>query len=109
MDYKMIRSKRKTLSLHITVDGLEVRAPLKMSQKKIDAFVASKSKWIDKNLNRMETMQKSKAAFSLGYGSFINIFGKDYTIAPSNDESDQRKILIDCNQVRIASKTLSTF
>ena len=40
MDYKLIRSKRKTLSMQMTSDGLIVRVPLRCSQKQIDEFLA---------------------------------------------------------------------
>lgn len=47
IEYEIIRSKRKTIS--VTVDELgqvKVRAPLRASQKQIDAFVAQNKDWI---------------------------------------------------------------
>lgn len=50
MEYKLIRSKRKTVELSIDDDFLPtVKAPLKMSKKDIDAFVAKHEKWIEKH------------------------------------------------------------
>ncbi len=47
MDYTIIRSRRKTISLQITPQGaLVVRCPNRMKQSEIDAFVKSKERWI---------------------------------------------------------------
>ena len=49
--YKVIRSKRKTVSLQIHPDGsIIVRAPMKMPAGDIHAFVAEKAEWIAKHL-----------------------------------------------------------
>ena len=46
-DYRLIRSKRKTVALTIKEDGaLEVRAPLGLSKQWIDGFVEQKEGWI---------------------------------------------------------------
>ncbi len=49
--YKLIRSKRKTLSLEISKDlEVVVRAPLKLSKAVIDDFVLKHEAWIEKHL-----------------------------------------------------------
>ena len=54
-DYELIRSRRKTMALEITRDcRVLVRAPLRMPQNRIDAFVASKESWIAKHLAQMQ-------------------------------------------------------
>lgn len=51
--YELIRSGRKTLALEITRDGrVLVRAPARLSQTRIDAFVQSHAAWIDTHLDR---------------------------------------------------------
>ena len=51
--YELIRSRRKTLALEITPDcRILVRAPLRIAQAKIDAFVESHSVWIAKHLEQ---------------------------------------------------------
>ena len=51
MDYRVIRSRRRTIALCITPEGtLEVRCPLKMPVWQINAFVSSKENWIRKHL-----------------------------------------------------------
>jgi predicted metal-dependent hydrolase len=59
MDYRLIRSRRRTVSLRITRDGsLVVRAPLKVSQALIDKAVAEKSEWIEKTLKKFKPAPK---------------------------------------------------
>ena len=57
VEYKVIRSKRKTLALQIHPDGsVIVRAPLKMPAKDIHAFVEEKAEWIAKHLPKAPIM-----------------------------------------------------
>ena len=54
-DYELIRSRRKTMALEITRDcRVLVRAPLYMSQTRIDDFVAANERWIAKHLAQMQ-------------------------------------------------------
>ena len=49
MYYRLIRSRRKTLSLQVGQDGeVVVRAPLYMSVLQIERFIAEKMPWIEK-------------------------------------------------------------
>ncbi len=51
--YELIRSRRKTLALEITPDcRVLVRAPMGLSQDRIDAFVAGHQAWIARHLER---------------------------------------------------------
>lgn len=45
---RLIRSRRKTLSIRITQEGnLEIRAPLGMPKGEIEAFLKEKAQWIE--------------------------------------------------------------
>ena len=51
MDYKIIRSQRKTISIEIKKDkSITVRAPLRASDEYVDKVVRSKKAWIEKHL-----------------------------------------------------------
>ncbi len=51
MDIQIIRSNRKTVSLEIKKDlSVVVRAPLRMREDAIRAFVAAKEQWLQKHL-----------------------------------------------------------
>lgn len=55
MDYQIVRSSRKTISLQITPEGkLLVRCPNRMRQAEIQAFVESKRSWIEKHLPKAD-------------------------------------------------------
>ena len=57
--YELIRSRRRTLALEITKDcRVLVRAPLRLPQARIDAFVASHEAWIQSHLEQ----QRQRAA-----------------------------------------------
>ena len=46
-DYTLVRSRRRTLSMELKRDGtVVVRAPLKLSAEKINAFVAAHEEWL---------------------------------------------------------------
>ena len=79
-EYVLIRSKRKSLALHIRGGALEVRAPLIMPKKEIDKFVASKEKWIAGKLASSEKHAKSRKDFRLDYGSTVLYLGNEYPI-----------------------------
>ena len=54
MNYELIRSRRKTMSLEVTRDRrLVVRAPLRAKQEAIDAFVKKHEAWAQKHLSTM--------------------------------------------------------
>ena len=46
MEYRLIRSDRKTLAIEVRPDGVLVRAPIRATRAQIDAFVASRARWI---------------------------------------------------------------
>lgn len=47
MEYQLIRSARKSLSVEVKGDGtIIVRAPLRLSKRRIDAFLIEKEEWI---------------------------------------------------------------
>ena len=79
-EYVLIRSKRKSLALHIRSGALEVRAPLAMPKREVDKFVASKEKWIAGKLAASENQAKSRKNFQLDYGDTILYLGSEYPI-----------------------------
>ena len=59
-NYELIRSQRKTLALEITKDcRVLVRAPMRLSQAHIDAFVEKHSDWIAKHLEQQRRRSAS--------------------------------------------------
>ena len=54
---KIIRSKRRTLSVELKAQEVIVRAPLRMKDKEIRTFLQEKSAWIEKNLKKLQERQ----------------------------------------------------
>ena len=53
MEYRLIRTRRKTIALQVCPDGsVEVRAPKRMSQKEIDTFVFRHKDWLENAVKR---------------------------------------------------------
>lgn len=60
MTYRLIRSDRKTVSLEITRGGeVLVRAPKRMTQRGIDAFVSAHEDWIARAKARQQARAKA--------------------------------------------------
>lgn len=86
ISYELIRSKRKTLALYIRDGRVEARAPLKMPQRDIEQFIASKEKWITGKLRNSMKQSAKREDFSLDYGSKIALRGEKYPISAKNDK-----------------------
>jgi predicted metal-dependent hydrolase len=82
-DYKLIRSKRKTLGLQITGDGLIARAPIKMSIACVEKFIVKKQNWINKHLKNI-TNNTKKLSFNTG-DKFLYL-GVEYSLIVKNCE-----------------------
>jgi len=58
IDYKLIRSKRKTLSLQINTNAeLIIRCPQKLSIKEVESFIVDKTGWIEKKQQAIHSKQ----------------------------------------------------
>ena len=61
MEYKIIRSKRKTISLSVDKNGeIIVRAGLKTSESFIDNFVQKNISWIEKQKAKIAQIEKTQ-------------------------------------------------
>jgi len=77
MEYKIIRSKRKTTGIYILKDSsVEVRCPFYLSSNKIYEFVKSKEQWILKKLAEKE----ENKPITLDFSSKLLLMGKEYPI-----------------------------
>lgn len=61
MEYRLERSRRKTISLQVTEEGVLVKAPTWVPKAEIDAFVYSKRAWISKRLKQLEESERELA------------------------------------------------
>lgn len=75
-DYQIVRTKRKTVAIHVRNGAVEVRAPLRVSKHWINEFVVSKSNWVLKKLK-----EKPQASIMIADGTIINFLGAPITIS----------------------------
>ena len=60
IEYRLIRSRRRTVSVEVTDDGVTVRAPLKMPVEEIDRFVIDHKDWIRKKTALLEEKKNNR-------------------------------------------------
>ena len=62
MEYIVIRSRRKTLSMQVKGDGrVEIRAPLRTSDAEIRRFLETHRRWLEKHLQKARALQQATA------------------------------------------------
>ncbi len=77
MEAKIVRSKRKTLSLSVTRTGeIVVRAPYGVSRDYISQFLERHAAWVDKRLRAVASKEK----LDLSDGANLSLFGSSYAI-----------------------------
>lgn len=60
MNYELVRSRRKTMALVVTEDcRVVVRAPMRVSGKQAEAFVAAHADWVEKQLARQQARREA--------------------------------------------------
>ena len=73
MDYKLIRSNRKTVAIQLQKDGsVIVRAPKRLAVYRIEAFIKEKQNWIEQHQKRLQEQQRQKESFCLSDGQFAD-------------------------------------
>ena len=103
-NYTIIRSQRRTIAIHITLEGkVEIRAPFQVSERFLEQVVVEKAKWITTHLARW---QEQRHTLSLEEGSQLPFLGQWLPIIQgegppaltshgfllaANIEADQRK------------------
>ena len=89
--YHVVRTQRKTLSLRVLHDSIEVRAPLFLPDYKIQQWVASKQAWI--NNKQLEQQRKAAQKPLLEHGRTIPFLGMPRRIVLQKGNSR----VIECN------------
>lgn len=90
IDYRLIRSDRRTLSISIDREGaLVVRAPKRVSLKEIEAFICRKQRWITEK--QEAARQAVQRILSFGDGTVVPFWGETLTIAFGDVKKAVRK------------------
>ena len=82
-EYTLKRSDRKTVAIEITKDcTVLVRAPKRLSEKRIEEFITQNEKWIEHHIELQRERQKSRKELSedeigeLKYGNIPKLWAR---------------------------------
>lgn len=94
MNYRVIKSKRRTLCLSVEKDGeILVRAPIATGDKEIKDFVRKHERWISARLAK----RKGERRLSLNDGERIALFGESYEIEEGKPKLENGIIFLPVN------------
>lgn len=107
MTYKILRSRRKTLSLTVTRDGeVVIKAPLAVSKEYIDDFVEKHIPWIEKRLIAVS----KRPTLRLIDGAELVLFGSSYIIKTGRARVDGGAVYLPAeNREAALSRLLKRF
>lgn len=88
IDYRLVRSLRRTIAIHITQAGVETRAPMTASLADIEAFMRQKQHWIVSRLAEM----RSTGPFAWEEGAKLPLLGTHVELV---DHPQGRGIVLD--------------
>lgn len=100
---EIVRKKVKNLTMRILVNGtIQISAPLRLPEERIDEFILSKQSWIEKQRNlqkvRREHLSKRKAD-----GPAVQLLGKTYSLVMY--QSAQERFEIEQDRLILYVKT----
>lgn len=86
MEYRLIRSKRKTIAIKISLDnGIEVRVPLKASKEDIMKVIKDNEGWIKKTYEKIKKEESKAIDLKYETGEKIYFLGKEIGIEVKED------------------------
>jgi len=78
---QILRSRRKTLAIEVHLDGrVLVRAPLRTSQRRIDALIKDKQAWIDQKLIQAQSIGRQNPVHLFSVGEQFPYLGAWYPL-----------------------------
>lgn len=88
MNYNIVRSKRKNITICINRNAqLVIKAPLKISSKKIDEFVQKHSDWITKNMQKVHARLHLYTPYTALENELVLVLGHQCTIKYTDSNS----------------------
>ena len=86
MEYKITRSKRKTMVMYVHKDGsVEVKCPINFLNKTIEDFVLSKESWIENKVFTLKGKARQREKFTIRFSSSLLYKGRDYPLSKSEN------------------------
>lgn len=81
MEYRLVRSKRKTIAVTVEQNGnVLVRAPRWTSMGQIEYFLEEKKSWIEKQQAKQAELAEARRKFCTGPGGMLPYLGKEYPV-----------------------------
>lgn len=101
-EYTLKRSDRKTVAIEITKDcTVLVRAPKRLSEKRIEEFITQNEKWIEHHIELQRERQKSRKELSEDEIGELRKRAKEYIIPKVREYSEIMGT--DCTGIKITS------
>lgn len=86
MEYRLVRSNRKTLYMQLTQQGeLVVRAPNRCPKSYIDQFVLSKENWIQENQKKIQAEIAARQQFRPAHMGTMSFCGIELRVLPCKE------------------------
>lgn len=104
LDCEVLRSQRKTLAIHIKHRKVEVRTPMRASQREIRAFLETNKQWIEDKLR--EESRRYRESLRIEKGRKIFYRARERTIVFR--ESPKQKIVITADEFIIHGPKLNS-
>ena len=99
---QLVRSRRRTIAIHVFADRIEIRAPLRASATDIQAFVARKWSWI---VRRHEDLQaRVGTGISLAPGAVLEFRGEACRVEWLQGE--RSAVTLEADRLRIIGRQL---
>ena len=99
LEIRVIRSKRKSISLHIKPEGIILRAPLFSPSIALKAFALSKIDWLRKHYSQLQAQDISREYTD---GESHLLFGQNITLRVISDKSSSTNYLPEVKELTIA-------
>ena len=100
---QLLRSKRKSLALHVRHDAIEVRAPLHISTAEVRRFLDKHQRWVKRKLT--EKQQRASESLSLEDGG--QVYYKARSLRVRLERSARSGVQIDGDQIIIRGPAIS--
>ena len=81
--YRLVRSHRRTIAIHIGPSGIETRAPHRAAIAEVEGFMRQKQRWILERLADLQSIQR----FNWEHGARLPLLGGEVVLIDSPDQT----------------------
>ena len=97
-EHRLVRSRRKTLAIHVSHEHIEIRAPLFVGQREIVRFVEKNRNWIVRK--HQEKLQRQQERLVLDDGALIFYKGRPLRLALVDASRAEVNVMNDVLHIR---------